>query len=138
METPFTFTQPVSFGDCDPAGIVFYPNALRWVDATFHTFLKSFGGHAAICLRLGAVGLGVMEASVRFQSPMRDGDQLDLRLFIESWGRKTLTLAYEGHVRERLVFKANEVRGLFNPAEGGIAAGDIAGLREILEGNTDG
>ena len=31
----------VSFGDCDPAGIVFYPNFFRWFDRCFHHFLAA-------------------------------------------------------------------------------------------------
>ena len=27
------FTVDVHFGDCDPAGIVFFPNFSRWMDA---------------------------------------------------------------------------------------------------------
>jgi 4-hydroxybenzoyl-CoA thioesterase len=33
----------VSFGHCDPAEIVFYPNFFRWFDAAFHSFLESSG-----------------------------------------------------------------------------------------------
>lgn len=33
----------ITFGDCDPAGIVFYPNAFRWMDAGFHTLLRPVG-----------------------------------------------------------------------------------------------
>jgi acyl-CoA thioesterase FadM len=31
----------VQFGDCDPAGIVFYPNYLAWFDAAFGRMLRA-------------------------------------------------------------------------------------------------
>ena len=34
-----TRTIRIQWGDCDPAGIVFYPNFFRWMDAaTWHFF----------------------------------------------------------------------------------------------------
>ena len=33
----------VEFGDCDPAGIVFYPNFLRWMDAAALHFFRAAG-----------------------------------------------------------------------------------------------
>src|SRR4051812_35838364 len=41
----FTHTTPftVEFGDCDPAGIVFYPNFLRWTDAASLRFFAAAG-----------------------------------------------------------------------------------------------
>ncbi len=33
----------VGWGDCDPAGIVFYPNFYRWFDACSHALLTARG-----------------------------------------------------------------------------------------------
>ena len=33
----------VQFGDCDPAGIVFYPNFQRWIDAASLSFFMQCG-----------------------------------------------------------------------------------------------
>ena len=132
MTTPHTYLQKISFGDCDPAGIVFYPNAFRWTDATFHDFLRGFGGHAEICEKVGAIGLGLIDASVQFRSPMRDGDELAIRLIAREWGRKTLTMRYEALVGERLAFSLAEIRGLFKETPKGITAGEMATLKAIL------
>jgi len=92
-------TRVVSFGDCDPAGIVYYPNIFRWLDATFHVQLRPFGGHGAVCAQLGSVGLGLVDVSAQFRSPLRDGDHLTILPRFAQWGRKTLTLEYEGKNR---------------------------------------
>lgn len=119
----------VSFGDCDPAGIVFYPNILRWVDAAFHNFLRPYGGHAKMCDELQAIGVGLVESTAQFMTPLRDGDQLSIEVMVVEWGRKTLTLSYKGTVADRLAFQAKEVRCLFKVKENSIVAAEIGQFR---------
>lgn len=132
-----THRRDITFGDCDPAGIVFYPNIFRWMDAAFHDLLRPFGGHAALGARLGMVGLGLVDASARFHHAMRDGDRLELRLEIAEWSRRSLTLRYAGHVGERVAFTAQEVRCLFRQGESGMIAADVAPLRDLLQARDD-
>lgn len=124
----------ITFGDCDPAGIVFYPNAFRWMDATFHTLLRGYGGHAQLCKTLDAVGLGLVDASAKFKHPMRDGDRLDLRAEIAEWSQRTITVAYEGRLDDTIAFVGREVRCLFKQSQTGIVAADLGQLRELMEG----
>lgn len=130
---PELLTFEITFGDCDPAGIVFYPNTFRWMDATFQKLLRKHGGHAHLCERLGAKGLGLVDASAQFQKPMRDGEQLCLRIATLEWSRRTLTIHYEGEVDGSARFKGREVRCLFMHTEHGIVAGEIEQLRQCLE-----
>lgn len=127
------FKIQVTFGDCDPAGIVFYPNNFRWMDAAFHNFLRPHGGHAKLCKKLQSVGMGLVDSSAQFRSPLRDGDQLSIDISITHWGKKTVTLAYEGYVGDTHAFSGKEVRCLFLQTETGIVAGDLTKLRAILE-----
>jgi 4-hydroxybenzoyl-CoA thioesterase len=127
------WSQPVTFGDCDPAGIVFYPNYFAWFDRTFHDWLRNFGGHAKICNALGAVGLGLMEVNAKFRAPLRDGDSLDLHLSVEAWDRKALRLSYLGEVNGKTAVLGSEARGLFKTTPTGIMAADMQDLRAYLE-----
>lgn len=129
---PCQFT--VAFGDCDPAGIVYYPNIFRWMDATFHAALDRHGGHKAVCERLSAMGLGLIDAKASFQAPMLPGDALSVTPVSMEWGRKSLTLVYRGQVDGRVTFNGQEVRGLFIGAPDALRAGPVAPLRAILEG----
>jgi 4-hydroxybenzoyl-CoA thioesterase len=139
MTVVHRWSQSITFGDCDPAGIVFYPNYFAWFDRTFHDWLRTFGGHAAICNSLGALGLGLMEVNAKFRAPLRDGDTLDLKLSIEAWDRKALRLTYEGDVNGKSAVLGSEVRGLFKTSPTGIMAADMQELRAYLEshGYTD-
>lgn len=130
-----TFTIQVTFGDCDPAGIVFYPNTFRWMDAAFHNHLRPHGGHKKLCEELQAVGLGLVDSSAKFKRPMRDGDMLSIEITIEKWDRKTLTIAYDGRVDGVQVFQGREIRCLFIQGKTGINAGDLTELRKRLERN---
>lgn len=132
--TPEITEVSVSFGDCDPAGIVFYPNILRWSDAAFHTSLRKFGGHAKICKMLGAVGIGLIESNIRFETPLRDGDVVVVETQVTEWGRRTLTVTHVGTMGGRKAFHVTEVRCLFKATENGIVADEVAALREILGG----
>ncbi len=130
---------PVSFGDCDPAGIVYYPNHFRWFDATFHALLRQFAvGHAAVCARLGSIGLGLMDCGGTFRSPANDGDLLVLDAQIVEWRDKSLRIAYEGRIGERLVVEGFELRGVFIREGGRLRAGPVAPLRAILEAGAAG
>jgi 4-hydroxybenzoyl-CoA thioesterase len=132
MKKVHVLEYPVSFGDCDPAGIVFYPRTYAWFDRAFHDWLRGFGGHGEICKSLGAIGIGLMEAKAQFRNPMRDGDVLRITLFIEEWGRKTLRLGYEITIDDKIAVVGGEVRGLFKPAGDVIVAGEIEALRKLL------
>lgn len=126
-------TRDISFGDCDPAGIVFYPNVLRWMDAAFHRLLRRFGGHAVLCERLDAVGLGLVDASVQFCHPMRDGDRLEVRVALSEWSRRAFVCSYEGRVKGVLTFTGREVRCLLTETGTGIVAADLSQLRALME-----
>ncbi len=126
-------SHDITFGDCDPAGIVYYPNAFRWMDAAFHKLLREHGGHASLCEKLCAIGIGLADASVRFRRPMRDGERLTLRIVMFEWSRRSVTVHYEGAVDGAAKFSGREVRCLFIKGEGAIVAGDIEPLRQHLE-----
>lgn len=123
----------VSFGDCDPAGIVFYPNVFRWMDGTFHKMLRPLGGHEKICGELDALGLGLVDASTQFTGTIRDCDLLEIGGSIAEWSKRSVTLKYTGLVAGRPVFEGKEVRCLFKRSDDGIVAGDISAFRDILE-----
>lgn len=123
----------VSFGDCDPAGIAFYPNFFAWMDRTFHAWLLPMGGHAAVCAAIDAMGIGVMNAEAQFRRPVRDGATLILTCTLREWGPKVLSLDYEGHVEEVLVMKGSEVRGVFRRSAGAIVASATDQFRTLVE-----
>jgi 4-hydroxybenzoyl-CoA thioesterase len=134
-EQKHSFSLRVSFGDCDPAGIAYYPNILGWLDRAFHDWLWEFGGHDALCERVGALGIGLMDVSARFLKPLRNGDRLIVEMSVEEWGEKALRLAYKLRSGESLMARGCETRGLFAQGAAGMMAARLDPLRRILEGH---
>lgn len=132
-------TVPVSFGHCDPAGIVFYPNFYSWFDRCFHDFLHvRGGGHARLCTVLESAGIGLMESDARFHAPVRENEVLELEMTVAEWRSRSLLLVYEGRVGQRLCVTGHERRGVFVMREGRMGAGEVAPLRTALGLGDDG
>ncbi len=130
----FSMDIQISFGHCDPAGIVFYPNYFRWFDRCFHTYLQNTaGGHRRLCRALDAKGIGLMDVRANFVSPALDGDMMTLEMTIRDWGHKSLTLGYLGRIGERAVVEGTELRSMFVMRDGRMRAGEMAPLRALLD-----
>jgi 4-hydroxybenzoyl-CoA thioesterase len=123
----------VTFGDCDPAGIVFYPNFFAWMDRSFHNFLRPLGGHAMICRELEALGIGLVRAEAEFLRPVRDGDTLLLTCRPREWGPKLVTFEHVGSLAGSVVVKGTEVRAVFRQSDNGMFAGKAAPLQQMVE-----
>lgn len=134
-QTPlFHIDVQISFGHCDAAGIVFYPNYFRWFDRCFHTFLLTHhGGHAALCKSLDARGIGLMSVDADFRSPGLDGDVFTLELTGIDWAERALTASYRGRIGERTLIEGHETRGVFGTRDGRLTALPTAPLRAMIE-----
>ena len=123
----------VSFGDCDPAGIVFYPNFFRWADGLFHSYLNRVaGGHAALCATLSAKGLGLMKAEMAFRRPAAPGDVLRLAIDGIEWSARTFSVSYSARQHGEIVCDGVETRGVFLLDGDRIRAGTTDALRQLL------
>jgi 4-hydroxybenzoyl-CoA thioesterase len=93
MTTRFERPRRIRFSDCDPAGIVFYPqyfvmfNGLveDWVDDAL-----DIGYEALVIAR--RVGLPTVHLEVDFKAVSRMGDDVRLSLAVERLGSRSLTL----------------------------------------------
>ena len=123
----------ITFGDCDPAGIVFYPNFYRFIDRTFHDWLRQWGSHNKLAESIDSLALGLIDCGASFHHVVRDGDVLQVNLFITEWRRKTFKVEYEAYVNDVLCLTAYEVRGLFQIVEDKIKAGEVSPLKAIID-----
>ena len=73
----FVYHRAISFGDCDPAGIAFYPNFYRWFDESVHALMSEIGWDWRKTAReLGWLGLPCAAASARFLRPVTHGQSV--------------------------------------------------------------
>lgn len=99
----------VQWGDCDPAGIVFYPRYFEWFDAgTILLFEKATGLTKIKMLeKFGGAGLALLEARAEFKVASAYGDDIEMETEITEFRRSSFfvrhrvtknggTLALEG------------------------------------------
>jgi 4-hydroxybenzoyl-CoA thioesterase len=84
------FTVQVQFGDCDPAGIVFFPNYSRWMDAASLHFFRECGlpPWRELEAAQGIVGTPLLEIHTKFYHPATYGETLQIHTEIERWSHK--------------------------------------------------
>lgn len=85
----------VRFGDCDPAGIVYFPRYFDFFHQTMETWFDALGGPSyATFITDGQRGLPTVHTEADFASPVRFGDAIVVELRLAKLGRSSMELAY--------------------------------------------
>lgn len=84
----------VSWGDCDPAGIIFYPTYFRWFDAATWALFGSVGRDLKTMIESGYC-MPLVGAQCEFVAPAEPGDRCEVRSRIARWGGKSFVVAHE-------------------------------------------
>jgi 4-hydroxybenzoyl-CoA thioesterase len=86
----------VQWGDCDPAGIVFYPRYFEWFDAgTILLFEKATGLTKIKMLeKYGGAGLALIEAGAKFAVPSQYGDDIEIETIVKEFGRSSFSMLH--------------------------------------------
>jgi YbgC/YbaW family acyl-CoA thioester hydrolase len=84
----------VEWGDCDPAGIIFYPTYFRWMDAASWTFMES-AGYDAKRMRMEHIAMPLVSAQCDFLAPALQGDRCEVRSRISRFGGKSFVVAHD-------------------------------------------
>jgi 4-hydroxybenzoyl-CoA thioesterase len=92
-----TRTVRVQWGDCDPAGIVFYPRYFEWFDAsTILLFEKATGMIKSRMLeKYGGSGLALLEARANFKIASRYGDDIEIETRIREFRRSSFFVEHK-------------------------------------------
>ncbi|WP_087743242.1 MULTISPECIES: acyl-CoA thioesterase [unclassified Acidovorax] len=130
MSRQVTFEQRVEFGDCDPVGIVWFPNYFRWLDAASRHFFISCGvpPWRTTLAERGIVGTPLVSSNANFSSPVSYDDVLLIETEVREWGKKSfvqhhrvLRLSNSGEAPQ-LVMQADETRVFAGYQEGRLRA----------------
>ena len=96
----------VEWGDCDPAGIVYYPSYFRWIDqATYRLFLAAGLKRDDVSSGQWKEGTPLVAAECSFRRASQHGEKLLIESQVEKFGRTSFT-----------------IRHLFRDASGEVAA----------------
>lgn len=107
-----TLQVDVRFGDCDPAGIVFFPRFHRWMDAASLHFFMSCGvppWHELEHQR-GIVGTPLLEHHARFVKSATYGEKLSITTQITEWRPKVFLQQHVITRGEDLICESVETR----------------------------
>tara|TARA_B100000315_G_scaffold210618_1_gene207001 strand:+ start:8017 stop:8463 length:447 start_codon:yes stop_codon:yes gene_type:complete len=111
MKIPYTKRRRLLWGDCDPAGVLYTPNAFHIGMEIIEHWLVELIGHDWIALH---IELGLDTPTVRlnseFMRAVRAGDEIELRLTIKKLGGSSINYIVEAfNEAEQLCFKIDQV-----------------------------
>jgi YbgC/YbaW family acyl-CoA thioester hydrolase len=92
---PLVVTIRVRWGDCDPAGIAFFPRFFEWMDVASEEL------HALLEIRRGgtqtqlARGIPLVDVQARFSSPAFVDDEIEVRSWVVRIGKSSFGLRHE-------------------------------------------
>jgi len=112
----------VEFGDCDPAGIVYFPNFFRWMDAASrHWFvLRGVPSWREAEVRWGVIGTPIVDAHSKFLKAAIYGDKLAIQTDVVEWRTKSFVQRHRIWRGAELLVEGEEVRVFAARGEGGV------------------
>ena len=112
MSIEVTYSVRVEFGDCDPAGIVWFPNFFRWIDAASRHFFVACGvpPWTETERTLGVIGTPLVDTHARFVKTATYGDVLQLHTSVAEWRNKSFLQRYRVTRGDDLLMECEEVR----------------------------
>ncbi len=120
MPKTIVFEVRVQFGDCDPAGIVFYPNFSKWMDASSLHFFMECGvpPWRELVKTTGIIGAPLLEIHTKFSRPATYGETLHIHTCVEEWRAKVFVQRHIVKRGDELLCEGTEVRAfVIHPPE---------------------
>lgn len=123
MARTTAYSVQVQFGDCDPAGIVFFPNFSRWMDAASLAFFMQCGvpPWRELATTRGIVGTPLLEIHTRFLKPATYGETIVVHTHVEEWRAKVFVQHHRVTRGDDLLCEGRETRAFVvrDPADPG-------------------
>jgi 4-hydroxybenzoyl-CoA thioesterase len=112
MNKTIIFEVQVQFGDCDPAGIVFFPNFSKWMDASSLNFFVQCGvlPWRELVKTTGIVGTPLLEIHTKFIRPATYGETIQIHTSVQEWREKVFIHRHIVKRGEDLLCEGTETR----------------------------
>jgi 4-hydroxybenzoyl-CoA thioesterase len=88
------FACEVHWGDCDPAGIIFYPTYFRWMDAATWALWAAVG-YPPKRMKSEHLAMPLVSADCRFLAPAEHGDRCEVHSRIARFGGRSFVVAHD-------------------------------------------
>ena len=101
----------IEWGDCDPAGIVYYPRYFAMFDnATAALFAAAGLPKREMVEEHGIVGIPMVDTRAKFGVPSRWGETIAIESHIADWGRSSFNVEHRALKDGILAIEAWETR----------------------------
>lgn len=106
-------TLRIEWGDCDPAGIVFYPRYFAMFDHSTHLLIEAVTGlskHEMMQADDKFIGCPMVDARGRFMIPCRFGDEVTIQSTFARIGRSSFEVEHKLFKNGQLCLEGFETR----------------------------
>ena len=103
-------TIHIEWGDCDPAGIVYYPRFFEWFDECTAALFASAGLRKWDLVRERGIVIPMVDTRARFILPSRFGEDVVVESSITRFGRSSFDVRHRMLKGEELAAECFETR----------------------------
>lgn len=101
----------IEWGDCDPAGIVYYPRYFAYFDNCTAALFAAAGLPKHEMLRhYKIIGIPMVDTRARFLAPSRYGDEVEIESGITQWRRSSFDVRHHLYRGRDLAVECFETR----------------------------
>jgi len=105
-----TLAIRIEWGDCDPAGITFYPNYFRWFDQGAWRLFEAAGFYPGDLIRDRGMYIPLVDASAQFRRPGNLGDDLLQESWVVEWREKMFVVKHVVRCEGETLLEGSELR----------------------------
>jgi 4-hydroxybenzoyl-CoA thioesterase len=88
--------RDITWGDCDPAGIIYYPTYFRWIDSgTWNLFFAAGLTPERLRAEYPGMDMPIVNAQLEFKNPAPFGSSAEVKSCVEHWGTKSFRVRHE-------------------------------------------
>jgi 4-hydroxybenzoyl-CoA thioesterase len=104
-------TVRIAWGDCDAAGIVYFPRYFEWFDAGTHALFDRAGlSFARMNERYPGISIPLAATRASFIRPSTYGDEVAIETVISRWGRSSFDVHHRLLRGDELAVECVETR----------------------------
>jgi len=101
----------IEWGDCDPAGIIFFPRYFAYFDACTHALLERAGFRQRdMQSEYGILGFPLVDVRARFIVPTRYDDDVVVESSVKKLGRTSFEIQHLLYKEDVLAVEGSETR----------------------------
>ena len=104
----FTTTRTLTFGDCDPSGIAYFPSYLHLMVGVMEAFFADIGHPWPAMVAERRIGTPTVALNLQFESPGFHGDELEFHLDVVKVGRSSLDLRHRVERAGEVLWRADQ------------------------------